>query len=76
MRGKAGRLVSGFRGAPPANSSALRDLVVRLGRLAEDFPEVCELDLNPVLAGPDGCVAVDARIRITEPAAPDRLKSW
>ena len=53
-RGKAGRLVSGFRGAPAANSRGSRDLVVRLGRLAEDFPEVCELDLNPVLAGPDG----------------------
>ena len=74
--GKAGRLVSGFRGAPPANTAALRDLVVRLGRLAEDFPEVCELDLNPVLAGPDGCVAVDARIRIREATAPDRVKSW
>ena len=31
--------------------------------LGEDFPEVVELDLNPVIAGPDGCVAVDARIR-------------
>ena len=74
--GKAGRLVAGFRGAPPANTDALCDLVVRLGRLAEDFPEVCELDLNPVLAGTDGCVAVDARIRVREAATPDRLKSW
>jgi acetate---CoA ligase (ADP-forming) len=74
--GKAGRLVSGFRGAPAADATALRDLVTRLGRLAEDFPEVCELDLNPVLAGPDGCVAVDSRIRVRAPVQPDRLKSW
>jgi acetate---CoA ligase (ADP-forming) len=74
--GKAGRLVNGFRGAPPADAEALRDLVTRLGRLAEDFPEVSELDLNPVLAGPDGCLAVDARIRVREAARPERTKSW
>ena len=36
--GKAGRLVAGFRGAPPADAAALVDLVHRLARLAEDFP--------------------------------------
>ena len=49
--GKAGRLVAGFRGAPPADAAALADLLHRLSRLADDFPEVAELDLNPVLAG-------------------------
>jgi acyl-CoA synthetase (NDP forming) len=74
--GKAGRLVAGFRGAAPADAAALVDLVLRLGRLAEDFPEVAELDLNPVLAGPDGCVAVDARVRIQVPDQARRLKGW
>ena len=74
--GKAGRLVAGFRGAPAADAGALGDLVVRLGRLAEDLPEVAELDLNPVLAGPDGCVAVDARVRVRATVEADRLKSW
>ena len=50
--GKAGRLVAGFRGAAPADPVALVDLLLRLGRLAEDLPEVAELDLNPILAGP------------------------
>jgi acetate---CoA ligase (ADP-forming) len=73
---KAGRLVAGFRGAPPADRDALVDLLVRLSILADDLPQVAELDLNPVLADADGCVAVDARVRI-EAVAPDtRLKSW
>ncbi|MGZ4280589.1 MAG: bifunctional acetate--CoA ligase family protein/GNAT family N-acetyltransferase [Gaiellaceae bacterium] len=74
--GKAGRLVRGFRGAPPADAEALVDLVLRLSALAEDLPEVAELDLNPVVALPDRCVAVDARIRLA-PAEPHRSpKTW
>ena len=74
--GKAGRLVAGYRGAPAADRKALLDLVHRLGRLAEDFPEVSELDLNPVIAGPDGCVAVDARVRVGEAPSERSLKGW
>ncbi len=74
--GKAGRLVAGFRGAPAADAPALCDLVARLGLLAEDLPEVAELDLNPVLAGPDRCVAVDARVRIRPRPPERRLKGW
>ena len=74
--GKAGRLVAGFRGAAPADAAALADLVLRLSRLADELPEVAELDLNPVLARPDGCVAVDARVRVTSRAAVPALKSW
>ncbi len=70
--GKAGRLVAGFRGAPPADESALVDLLLRLSLLAEELPEVAELDLNPVLALPDRCVAVDARIRVAEPTRAPR----
>jgi acetyl coenzyme A synthetase (ADP forming)-like protein len=74
--GKAGRLVAGFRGTPPADEAALADLVHRLGRLAEDFPEVSELDLNPVLARADGCIAVDARVRLRTRPSERALKSW
>ena len=74
--GKAGRLVAGFRGAPAADAAALEDLLHRLGRLAEEVPEVGELDLNPVLAGPDGCVAVDARVRLRNRPSERTLKSW
>jgi acyl-CoA synthetase (NDP forming) len=74
--GKAGRLVAGFRGAEPSDAAALVDLVVRLGRLAEDLPQVAELDLNPVLAGPTGCMAVDARVRVRVRLAERRVKGW
>jgi acetyl coenzyme A synthetase (ADP forming)-like protein len=74
--GKVGRLVAGFRGAPPADHAALADLLVRLGRLAHELPQVAELDLNPVLAGSGGCVAVDARVRVSPPTSGHRLKGW
>jgi acetyl coenzyme A synthetase (ADP forming)-like protein len=76
LAGKAGRLVRGFRGTPPADTAALVDLVQRLARLAEDLPEVAELDLNPVIGLPDGCVAVDARVRVQARAPARPLKSW
>jgi acyl-CoA synthetase (NDP forming) len=74
--GKAGELVRGFRGRPPVDASALTDLLHRLARLAEDLPEIAELDLNPVLASGDGCVAVDARMRVAPTQRPERAKSW
>jgi acyl-CoA synthetase (NDP forming) len=74
--GKAGRLVRGFRGRAPADVDALTDLLHRLARLAQDLPQVAELDLNPVLASPEGCAAVDARVRVAPPRRPERAKSW
>jgi hypothetical protein len=55
---------------------ALVDLVLRLAALAEGFPQVAELDLNPVIALADDCVAVDARVRVTHAAPSGQLKSW
>jgi hypothetical protein len=52
------------------------DVVLRIARLADDFPEVAELDLNPVIAGPDGCVTVDARVRVGRPPQAGRRKTW
>src|SRR5262249_42076188 len=74
--GKAGCLVAGFRGTPPADESAVVDLLLRLSLLADDLPEVAELDLNPVLALPDRCLAVDARVRLAEQDHAHRTKSW
>jgi acyl-CoA synthetase (NDP forming) len=61
---KAAPLLTGYRGALAVDTAAVEDLVLRLGRLAEELPEVAELDLNPILAGPDGVVAVDVKLRL------------
>ena len=45
--------------------AALRDVLLRTSRLADDLPQVAELDLNPVIVRREGAVAVDARIRVT-----------
>jgi acetyl coenzyme A synthetase (ADP forming)-like protein len=74
--GKAGALLAGMRGAAPADSGALADLLRRLAQLASDFHQIVELDLNPVMARPNGCLAVDARIRVEDSAAPTALKTW
>ncbi len=76
LSGKTGRLVRGFRGAPAADAGAVIDLVHRLGRLGEMLPAVVELDLNPVIAQPDACVVVDARVRVRHPERTVRAKTW
>jgi acyl-CoA synthetase (NDP forming) len=62
-------LLLGHRGSPSVDITALRGTLLRVARLADDIPELAELDLNPVIARPDGVFAVDARIRLA-PAEP------
>lgn len=62
-------LLSGFRGQEPADVDHLVDLVLAVGMLAREVPELAELDLNPVLVGPAGCAIVDVKARLT-PADP------
>jgi acetate---CoA ligase (ADP-forming) len=59
-------LLQGYRGHAPADIDALRDVLLRVSRLAEEITEIAELDLNPVVALPpgNGCRIVDARIRV------------
>jgi acetyltransferase len=63
------RLLEGVRGAPPANLSALEDVLLRVSRLVTDFPEIVELDVNPVLAFADRAIAVDARVMLNSTPA-------
>ncbi len=58
-------LLTGYRGSTPVDIDALVDVVMRCGRLAEDLIELSEADLNPVIAGPDGVVVVDARFHVS-----------
>ncbi|HEX7943853.1 MAG TPA: GNAT family N-acetyltransferase, partial [Phenylobacterium sp.] len=66
-RTRVSRLLAGFRDRPPADLDALARLLVSLGRLATDLPEVAELDLNPVLCDADGVLALDARVAVRRP---------
>ena len=58
------------RDAPSADLAALRDMLLRVSRMADDLPQIAELELSPVLARPDGAQAIDGRIRLqaAEPA--------
>ena len=67
IRGKA--ILDGPRGTAPADRAALQDVLVRIGQLAADYPDIAAVDLNPVLALPSGCLAVDARVTISPPVA-------
>jgi acetyl coenzyme A synthetase (ADP forming)-like protein len=58
----AAEVLKGVRGAEPADADALADVIVRLSELVGDFPEIREVDLNPVFARPDGASAADVRI--------------
>jgi acetyltransferase len=62
LRGAA--LLKGFRGRPKANRAAMLQVIMQVGNLAVRLPRLQELDLNPVLVGPGGALAVDARARV------------
>ena len=57
-------LLLGRRGTPAADLAALRDMLLRVSRMADDLPQIAELDLNPVLARPDGAEVIDAQVRL------------
>jgi acyl-CoA synthetase (NDP forming) len=64
-------LLAGYRGSTPVDEQALVDVIVALGRLATDVPEIVEVDLNPVVATPDGLALVDTKIRLDHGTAVD-----
>jgi acetyltransferase len=62
----AGRKLAGYRNIPPADIEAVRDVMVRLAQLANDFPQFAEIEINPLRIFPagKGAVAVDVRVRM------------
>ena len=59
----AAPLLLGHRGVPAADLAALREMLLRVSRMAEDLPQIAELELS-VIARPDGALAVNGRVRI------------
>jgi acetyl coenzyme A synthetase (ADP forming)-like protein len=68
------KMLHGFRGAPPSDVSALKDVLMRVSAMLSVCPEIRELDINPVKVLPQGAAAVDARVRVetVAHAAPSR----
>lgn len=64
--------LKGYRDRPPAAINDVADVLVRVSKLICDFPEIKELDINPLLADEKGVIAVDARIKLGEAAAGPR----
>ena len=63
-RTRVSRILKAYRNVPAADETAIALLLVKLSQLAADFPEIREIDLNPVLADETGVIAVDARISL------------
>ncbi len=59
----------GYRGAPEVDVESLEQMLMKVGRLAEDLPEIAEMDLNPVIVTVSGAVVVDAKIRVERPGS-------
>ncbi len=68
---KATPLLRGARGRPPADEDAIVDAICRVSRLVEDIPDIAELDINPLVAGPDGVTAVDLRLTVSSSPSAD-----
>jgi acetyltransferase len=70
-RTRVSRILKAYRNVPAADDPAIALVLVKLSQLAADFPEIREIDLNPVLADETGVIAVDARIALA-PSEPRR----
>ena len=73
-RTKVSRLLKGYRDHPPAALDAIALTLVHLSQLVCDFPQIAELDINPLLADEEGVIALDARVRIMDPEDPSRTQ--
>jgi hypothetical protein len=67
--GPVARLLAGVSGAPPANLPALEELLLRVAQLADTVPEIAEMALDPVVAGPETATANSIRVRLAPPPA-------
>ncbi|WP_329061278.1 acetate--CoA ligase family protein [Amycolatopsis sp. NBC_01480] len=70
----AAEILNGVRGAEAVDKDALAGIIHRLGQLVTDFPQLAEVDLNPVLATASGATAVDVRILVDPEAAKEPLR--
>ena len=70
----AAEILKGVRGADPVSRDALADMIRNVSRLVADFPDIAEMDLNPVFASKSGAIAADVRIVVDFAPAPARFR--
>lgn len=63
---KAYPMLLGIRGEEPSDIGAIKDSLLRFSKLCTDFPEITEIDINPLLVFKEGCTAVDIRLTLEE----------
>ena len=66
------KILDGVRGQAGVDRTALARTIEHISHLVNDFPEISELDLNPVFASADGAVAADVRVLLNSDAVPER----
>lgn len=59
---RAGKLLTGYRGQTPADVNAVVETILRLSQLSVDFPEIMEIEINPLSVFEKGCLALDGRV--------------
>jgi acetyltransferase len=66
---RAHALLDGVRGKPAADKEAIVDTLLRVSQLVQDFPEIAELDINPLMVYPrgQGAIAIDMRLILQAP---------
>src|SRR5690554_6420749 len=69
-------LLEGYRGAPRKNIEKLVEVLIRMSYLAADYPEIKELDINPLIVTPTDAIALDARIVIDEEVLHNPVKEY
>jgi acetyltransferase len=65
---RARAILDGVRGDPPVDKAAIVDCLLRIGQLVQDFPEIVELDINPLMVYPQGqgAIAIDMRLVLSK----------
>src|SRR3954465_713551 len=70
----AAQILKGVRGADPVHRDSLATMIQNVSQLISDYPEIAEMDLNPVFATKDGAIAADVRIVLNFSPAPTRYR--
>ncbi|MGB9893614.1 MAG: GNAT family N-acetyltransferase, partial [Candidatus Saccharicenans sp.] len=73
---KSWPLLKGYRGKPPVNLDKLIEIIIRFSYLVADYPEIKEIDINPLLVSSEEVIALDARIIADHRVSPEKIKPY